>query len=177
MSVTDAELIDVTVEAMTMFLGAAPRPCDRGPAPAEATVSATVQLGDPPRAAVTLAATTPLVVELAACVLGVDEPHDDDTHDALGEVANIVAGAVKPHLGVIAMSLPTVTSGTHLQLRVPGAELTRQAALCHDEERLLVQLHERREQTEPTARLRAASADGSRRHRSPASPPREGSTP
>lgn len=67
--------------------------------------------------------------------LGPGEASPEDVRDAIGEVANVAGGNVKALLGTeCALSLPTVTEGVDLRLRVPGMRIVAEAGFLSDEE-------------------------------------------
>jgi chemotaxis protein CheX len=61
---------------------------------------------------------------LAAAMFQAEKLGEDDVGDAIGELANIIGGNVKGLLlEPSRLSLPTVVSGRHLNLRMPGSVL------------------------------------------------------
>lgn|GEM_PF-5174731 len=142
MHLSTEELVDVTADAATLFLGMIAE--DTGVAEPSGLegVIATIPFGEPPVGALTVACPPALGELLAATVLEAEAPDGDDVADAVGELANVIAGGVAGLLGHSVMALPTVTTGYGLAIRVPGAEAVRQRQLLVDEHPLIVALHE-----------------------------------
>ena len=64
-----------------------------------------------------------------------------DAEDALGELANVIAGNLKPHLraGLI-LSLPTVVRGSNFRIRIPHLSISQSETFSCPEEPLVVML-------------------------------------
>jgi chemotaxis protein CheX len=59
-------------------------------------------------------------------LLGIEPPEEfnDDVRDAVGELANMIAGNLKPLLPPgVALSMPTLVEGTDYALRILGGNL------------------------------------------------------
>jgi chemotaxis protein CheX len=86
-----------------------------------------VQITGPVAATVTVTCEAPLAVEIAAEMLGADDPATltaADIHDAVGELANIVGGNVKALVPETArLSLPIVVPGE--EANAVGADARR----------------------------------------------------
>lgn len=64
-------------------------------------------------------------------LLGIEPPEElnDDVRDAVGELANMIAGNLKPVLPPgVALSMPTLVEGTDYALRVLGGNLASMVA-------------------------------------------------
>ena len=64
-------------------------------------------------------------------LLGIEPPKElnDDVRDAVGELANMIAGNLKPVLPPgVALSMPTLVEGTDYALRILGGNLTSMLA-------------------------------------------------
>lgn len=82
----------------------------------------------------------------AAAMFGLepDDVGDDEVVDALGELTNMVGGSIKSLLPEPSwLSLPAVSNGQAIQLRVPGAEDTHAVALHSAGERILLRVWSR----------------------------------
>ena len=86
-------------------------------------------------------------VELAAAMFEMEgnELAEDDVRDAIGEVANLLAGQYKCELpeGCL-LSLPTVTKGTDYLVNVPGGRVVGQLSVKHKEDRVQLVVIERK---------------------------------
>jgi chemotaxis protein CheX len=75
---------------------------------------------------------------------GADAISDEDIRDALGELANMIAGNVKPLLPRSAsISLPTVVQGEDLRLGIPGGVSVVGIAFRADDTTLTVRIYKR----------------------------------
>lgn len=75
----------------------------------------------------------------AMFMLGAEDVDDELIADAVGELANVLAGQVKTEIGGgCQLSLPTVTSGAGLRMAVPGAQLVEEKWFASDLGRLSV---------------------------------------
>lgn len=106
-------------------------------------LTACVQISGGWEGAVAVDCTEALARRVTASMLGMEEgdASPEDVRDAIGEVANVAGGNVKALLGVdCALSLPTVTEGVDLRLRVPGMRVVVELGFESEREpfRLLV---------------------------------------
>jgi chemotaxis protein CheX len=79
----------------------------------------------------------------AAIMLGVSERNVtlSDVHDAIAELANIIAGGIKCVLPApSSLSLPTVTYGSHYSVHVPRTVLVGRIELASDHEPIQLRL-------------------------------------
>lgn len=78
-----------------------------------------------------------LAITMAAAMFGLeaDELEEDDVTDAVGELANMLAGKVKARLGIpTSLSLPSVTAGDGYRVWVQGSKVVCELLLrCGDE--------------------------------------------
>jgi chemotaxis protein CheX len=84
--------------------------------------------------------------EIAAAMfaMGSDEVTDDEITDALGELANMIAGNVKPLLpGAASLSLPTVFSGSEVRLGIPGAKVWLAIAYNRNRSDVFIRIYQR----------------------------------
>lgn len=66
----------------------------------------------------------PLARVAACAMLGVEEPQPDEIRDALGELANMTGGNIKPLLpGTCELSLPSIIEGKGHHVTIPGSQL------------------------------------------------------
>jgi len=130
--VTEPDLADIVEGATSTMLGTvlgALAPSGEAPSEASAAcaVGASVQFTGEWSGALVIGCDEMIGNEAAAAMFGCDTNNvaADDLSDALGELANMIAGNVKPLLpGAITLSLPTVVQGSELRLGIPGAAPT-----------------------------------------------------
>jgi len=112
-----------------------------------ASLVAYVGISGPWQGALTLEVPVSLARSAAAAMFLVEEDHAgrDEMSDALGELANQLAGSLK---GCIAsgsqLSLPTVTEGGDYRVTVVGSSPVAEARLESRGSRMRVVLHQRR---------------------------------
>lgn len=111
----------------------------------DATVTSVVHIDGAWRGAVVLRCPMALAAAVTAAMFQADvEPEADDIRDALGELANMVAGNVKALLPEpCGISLPAVAFGLDYQLQVVGTVPIAQAAFSSGGQPLVVTLLER----------------------------------
>jgi chemotaxis protein CheX len=130
--VTEPDLADIVEGATSTMLGIdlgalAPSGTTPNGDSSVCAVGASVQFTGEWSGALVIGCDELLGNEAAAAMFGCDTDNvaADDLSDALGELANMIAGNVKPLLpGAIAISLPTVVQGSELRLGIPGAAPT-----------------------------------------------------
>jgi len=84
--------------------------------------------------------------EIAAAMFAMepDEVGDEEISDALGELANMIAGNVKPLLpGAASLSLPTVVRGTAIRLGIPGARVWLPIAYHRNGAHVFIHIYQR----------------------------------
>jgi chemotaxis protein CheX len=121
------DLAAVVEGAITMMLGIdLGEPVEHDAAGVGCTLAASVQLTGTWQGAVVLGCGAEFGRDAAGAMFDSDPAtvtHDELT-DALGELANMIAGNVKPLLpGAESLSLPTVVRGDNLELGIPGARI------------------------------------------------------
>jgi chemotaxis protein CheX len=66
----------------------------------------------------------PLAKIAASTMLGSEDPQPDEIRDALGELANMTGGNIKPLLpGKCELSLPSIIDGKGHHIHIPGSQL------------------------------------------------------
>jgi len=123
---TQPDLAAIVENAVTMMLGV-----DLGSAAGDEGAStyslgASVQFTGEWEGAVVVGCNESFGREAAAALFAssADSVDPAEIADALGELANIIGGNVKPLLpGTASLSLPTVVRGADVQMGIPGAEL------------------------------------------------------
>jgi chemotaxis protein CheX len=141
------DLAAVVEGAITMMLGIElGEPVEHDEAARGCNLGASVQLTGAWQGAVVVGCDLDFGREAARSMFDSD-PADvthDEIADALGEVANMIAGNVKPLLpGAETLSLPTVVRGTHLELGIPGARVWVGIVYRIGSSELSVQIYER----------------------------------
>jgi chemotaxis protein CheX len=121
---TAPDLAEIVEGTITLMLGLDPGEPASGEQPARCEIGASVQLAGEWHGAVVVSCDLPFGRRAAAAMFA-SEPDalsESDVTDALGELANMIAGNVKPLLpGAATISLPTVVRGADVQLGVVGA--------------------------------------------------------
>ncbi len=128
-TVSEPDLAEIVEGATSMMLGLdlgeiAPRDAVSDVTPSRCAIGASVQFTGEWSGALVIGCDESIGNEAAAAMFGceVDRVAADELADALGELANMIAGNVKPLLpATTALSLPTVVQGSHLLLGIPGA--------------------------------------------------------
>ncbi len=120
---TEPDLASIVDGAVSMMLG-----LDLGELVESSTltssIGAAVQFTGDWEGAVVFACDDAFGCEAAAAMFGsgADTVTSEEIADALGELANMIAGNVKPLLPAPAtLSLPTVVQGAEVQVGIPGA--------------------------------------------------------
>jgi chemotaxis protein CheX len=111
----------------------------------EPTLTGCVQLTGAWEGTVFLYSTAKLARELAAIMFGTDVAHvaSEDVEDALGEIANMIAGNLKSLLPrPCQLSLPAVVEGLDYRVIIPGARIVGQFLADCEAEPVLVTLME-----------------------------------
>jgi chemotaxis protein CheX len=116
-------VVDVFRTMLNMEIEAQPD----GELDATSSVSAAVHFAGEWKGAVLIQMSPALACTLCARLLRVEPPpiYDDNVRDAMGELANMVAGNLKSVLPPgVAISMPIVVEGSDYALRVCGGNLT-----------------------------------------------------
>lgn len=98
--------------------------------------------GGEDRMAVILRLSEALALKVAGAMLGEETMSwGPATEDAVAELANVIAGNLKPHLraGLI-LSLPTVVRGSNFRVRIPHLSVSQSETFSCPEEPLIVML-------------------------------------
>lgn len=118
----EQELAGIANEVWSTFIGAPLDPPTDKKRPIE--VVAFVQLTGAFEGTVSLSCTEGIARQAASAMFGLEaaEVGDQELADAMGEVANVLGGRVKPLLDSAAkLSLPAVVRGHDFRLTVPGS--------------------------------------------------------
>lgn len=120
-------------------------------AAADREVTALVQLDGAWQGAVMLQCSATLAAVLTAAMFNTgDDPAAEDIRDALGEVANMVAGNIKAVLPQpSSLGLPVVAFGRDYEVRIMGAEAVTKVGFSCRSGPLLVSLMQRSNPEEP----------------------------
>lgn len=133
-----AEVMSSVFKAMT---GLDARP--GGDAPEFLPIAAMVCLSvDEDRMVMFLRLGEALALKAAGAMLGDEAARwGPDAEDALAELANVIAGNLKPHMGVgLILSLPTVVRGSNFTVRVPRLAVSQSETFSCPEEPMIVML-------------------------------------
>jgi len=141
-------LVASTVEAFEMMIGRSVELQPSGPEPpANWTrhVAATVAFGGHRRGVVCIHTSADAATEIAAGMLGIDRGEvNGEMPDAMGEVANLVAGSFWTKLAAVepttAITVPTVTVGSEFSTRHPSATARHVCPFKMGDELVLVEL-------------------------------------
>lgn len=110
---------------------------------ADLTMTAVVVLDGEVAGAVRVGCGSALAHRIAAAMFAADDPCPEDVRDALGEVANMIAGNLKTALPAPThMGLPIVAVGTDYELSIPRAEIVGLACYRSEGENLRVSLEQ-----------------------------------
>jgi chemotaxis protein CheX len=143
---TAPDLAMIVEESATTMLGIdLGERVDDEPTPG-CTLCASVQFTGTWEGAVAVGCDERLGHEIAGSMFGVEPgtASDDEVGDALGELANMIAGNVKPLLpGAASLSLPTVVSGDTVRLGIPGATVWLAVTYARADDRMFVRIYQR----------------------------------
>jgi chemotaxis protein CheX len=121
---TQQDLAEVVEGAISVLLGFDPGEVMADADPTMCTIGAAVHLTGEWQGAVVVACDSAYGRDAAAAMFGgePDSVDDEEFGDALGELANVIAGNVKPLLsGAANLSLPTVIQGADMHVGILGA--------------------------------------------------------
>ncbi len=126
LSIYRADLARIVVSVFQTMLELEITATETAGAPAADGLTAAVYFAGAWKGAVLLECTRPQAFEFTHRLMAIDAPEaiNDDVRDALGELANMLAGNLKsvlPH--GIGLSMPSVVEGTDYSLRVCGGSL------------------------------------------------------
>lgn len=119
----EQELTEIASEVWSTFIGGT-----LGPAPDKNLVEVTafVQLTGAYEGTITIACTEGVARSAAGAMFGLEpaDVADQELADAMGELANVLGGRVKPLLdGSAKLSLPAVVRGHDFEVTVPGSTI------------------------------------------------------
>jgi chemotaxis protein CheX len=144
----ETDLAEIVEGAATMMLGLDLGARSSDEKSERCAIGASVQFAGDWSGALVISCDSTLAHEAAAAMFGcdVDNIDPDELSDALGELANMIAGNVKPLLPAATMlSLPTVVQGSDLRVGVLGAVPSVSLAWHRDDSVLSVAIYERSE--------------------------------
>jgi chemotaxis protein CheX len=142
------DLAEIVEGATTLMLGLELGTWSAGTESEHCAIGASVQFTGDWSGALVIRCDSHLAHEAAAAMFGcdVDAIDPDELSDALGELANMIAGNVKPLLPAASLlSLPTVVQGSDLRLGVIGAAASVSLSWQRDASVLSVAIYERAE--------------------------------
>ncbi len=145
LDLTEHDLAEIVESAVSVMLGLDPGVRCHDAEPCTCEIGAIVHFSGEWNGAVVVSCDERFGRDAAAAMFGL-EPDDvagDDLADALGEVANMVAGNAKPLVAASAISLPTVVRGCDVHVSVPGAEIRIGIKYVRDPGAFSVRLFER----------------------------------
>lgn len=162
MQFLEAEVIELTrtVWETVLDLSIEPAASIAEPHAQEETISACVHISGGWAGSVILSCPKALGIRIACAMfeLAPDEVEDELLHDAVGEVVNMIGGNVKGLVpGPSVLSLPTVATGVHTQLGVPGSHPVTRVGFESDRDAVrvvLMQVNEAGEPGHPKAQAR-----------------------
>lgn len=116
---------EIVAEIWESMLGLQIEPVTDLDVPVGREISASVQITGGWQGAFIVECPTASAAAFTAAMLGMDdgeEPSESDIHDVVGELANMAGGNLKAVVGEESrLSLPTVASGSNLDINVLGA--------------------------------------------------------
>jgi chemotaxis protein CheX len=121
-----ADLAQIVVSVFQTMLQLEVAPADTALAPGPNTITAAIYFAGSWKGAVLLECSSSQAFEFTHRLMSIDRPEsiNDDVRDAMGELANMLAGNLKsvlPH--GIGLSMPSVVVGTDYSLRICGGNL------------------------------------------------------
>lgn len=147
MQVTDSTVHQVVAEVFSTMLGIEVTPADAcRPAGEEVWVAACIHLTGACSGSIIVEVPSAFGRQAAGAMFGSDPASlgDGEVKDAIGEVANMVAGALRLALPTPnQISLPSVAEGRLLSCRVPGSQLALEACFVAGNDQFRVSLYDR----------------------------------
>lgn len=146
MSVGENEIIEVTNVVWESMLGIELAPCgDDVPEPVPGPfLTGCVLINGAFEGGVTIQMPLPTARYLAGLMFGMetDDVSDEETTDAIGELANMVGGNLKALVAQPSkISLPSVTEGTDYRVTIPGTAVAHRCTFVCEGMPVLVSLH------------------------------------
>ena len=145
MIVAEEDLTEMILEIWSSTLGLEVAPGSESiPNGEDLFVTACVQLTGEWCGAVSLQCKDVFARLIAAAMFGMgeDEVGTDEVNDAMGEMANIAAGAFKSIIGSGQLSLPMVTTGHDYKVSVPGTVERQRVAFDCEQHSFVVKICE-----------------------------------
>ena len=145
-TVTEPDLAAIVESAVTTMLGLDLGEPVEPSVDAACTLGASVQFMGDWDGAVVVGCDKSFGAEAAAAMFGIEASAvaSDEISDALGELANMIAGNVKPLLpNAASISLPTVVQGANLRLGIPGGQPVVGIAFRRVDTTLTVRIYKR----------------------------------
>lgn len=142
--------IEQTVRAIWATMLELPlEPVDPQSCPSDPNITAVVVLDGDFEGAVQVACGPGIALRITQAMFANDEPPStEDISDALGEVANMIAGNLKSALpGHTSVGLPIVAFGTDYELAIPGARQVGLVCYVSDGDSLRVGLMQQEKQS------------------------------
>jgi chemotaxis protein CheX len=147
MTVTENEIIEVANVVWESMLGLELEPTLADPVlPEGSFMTGCVLINGAFEGGVTLQVPSGTARDIAALMFGMepDEVSDEETTDAIGELANMVGGNLKALVVQPSkLSLPSVTEGSNYRVSIPGTIATTRCAFQCEGMPVLVALHTR----------------------------------
>ena len=143
---TQPDLAEIVEGTVAVMLGLDPGDLVPDAEPTTCEIGAAVQFAGEWAGAIVVGCDAEFGREAAAAMFGSerDEVQPDEVADALGELANMIGGNVKPLLpGAATISLPTVVQGADVRLGVPGARVWVGIVYRRGDSELSVRIFER----------------------------------
>ncbi len=142
----EREIVDIVTRIASIQLGWGVQVVDdlAGATPDAESITASVQISGAYDGAVHLTVARETAVEIAGRMFGRASSTlmDDEVRDALGELANMVAGNLKSRLpGRSRLSLPTVVEGSSYEITRLGSRLEAESQLAAATGRLRVRVY------------------------------------
>jgi chemotaxis protein CheX len=153
MTVTENEIIEVANVVWESMLGLELEPaCEEAGLPEGSIMTGCVLINGAFEGGVTLQVPSKGARDIAALMFGMeaDEVSDEETTDAIGELANMVGGNLKALVVQPSkLSLPSVTEGTNYRVSIPGTTASTRCVFRCEGMPVLVSLHTRTEADSP----------------------------
>lgn len=139
----EQELTEIASEVWSTFLGGT-----LGPAPGKPVVEVTafVQITGAYEGTITIACSDSVARHAAGAMFGLEaaDVADSELADAMGELANVLGGRVKPLLdGSAKLSLPAVVRGHDFAVTVPGSTVVTEVSFGWDDESVRIEVLKR----------------------------------
>ena len=126
-----------------MMFGGGLEVAENEPAGGAAFLTGSIQITGAWEGVVALRVSLDLARELACSMLAIEDPQETDLCDAIGELANLTAGAVQPLLPTpTELTPPTVIEGRDYKLVFPRCSIVNEAAFGFRSQPLTITLFE-----------------------------------